>query len=277
MYKLGWFSTGRGQGSQGLLKAAQESIESGETRAEIEFVFCSREPGESEATDQFLKMAADYHLPVVTFSYQRFKSERGLTDSAPGETLPPWRLDYDREVMARLAGFIKPDLSILAGYMLIVGPEMCQRYDMLNLHPAAPDGPTGTWRQVIWQLIESKAPSTGVMMHLATPELDKGPPVTYCTFSLRGEAFDRYWEEFDKLPADSPLRHVEANPLFQQIRKHGLSREFPLIIATIGAFSQGRVEITPEKKVIDAGGRPIAAYDLSDEIDWVVGATGKPG
>ena len=58
--------------------------------------------------------------------------------------------------MNRLQGF-HPDLCVLAGYMLIVGEEMCQRYNMINLHPAAPGGPTGTWQEVIWQLIDSKA------------------------------------------------------------------------------------------------------------------------
>ncbi|GAH59253.1 unnamed protein product, partial [marine sediment metagenome] len=43
-----------------------------------------------------------------------------------------------------------------------------QRYNMVNLHPAAPGGPTGTWQEVIWQLIENKAEETGVMMHLVT-------------------------------------------------------------------------------------------------------------
>ena len=143
MYQLGWFSTGRGKGSRGLLNTVQDSIKSGELDAEIAFVFCSRERGETEATDIFLKMVEDYHLPLVTFSYQKFKSKIAATNTDQTETLPSWRLDYDREVMARLHGF-NPDLCVLAGYMLIVGKELCQKYNMLNLHPAAPGGPTGT-------------------------------------------------------------------------------------------------------------------------------------
>ena len=72
MYQLGWFSTGRGRGSRGLLKAVRDSIRSGELEAEIAFVFCSREPGESEATDLFLKTVEDYQIPLICFSYQRF-------------------------------------------------------------------------------------------------------------------------------------------------------------------------------------------------------------
>ena len=69
---------------------------------------------------------------------------------------------------------------------------------MINLHPAAPGGPAGTWQEVIWQLIGNEAEETGVMMHMVTPKLDKGPPVAYCTFQIRGEPFDRYW--FDVSP-----------------------------------------------------------------------------
>jgi len=46
---------------------------------------------------------------------------------------------------------------LLAGYMLVVGDVMCKKFDMINLHPAAPDGPAGTWQEVIWQLIKEKA------------------------------------------------------------------------------------------------------------------------
>ncbi len=271
MYRLGWFSTGRGKGSRGLLKATHDSIKSGEIEAEIAFVFCSREYGTTEATDQFLKMVEDYQIPLVTFSYQKFKSKRAIPDTSQQEALPSWRLDYDREVMARLQDF-RPDLCVLAGYMLIVDKEMCQRYNMINLHPAAPGGPRGTWQEVIWQLIENEARETGAMMHLVTPELDEGPPVTYCTFPIRGEPFDKYWEEMRKLPSDSLERHSEDLPLFELIRQYGMAGELPLIISTIKAFSQGKVKVAAGR-VVDAAGKPIKGYNLTDEINEAVKGT----
>jgi len=267
MYQLGWFSTGRGKGSRGLLKAAHDSIASGELEAEIAFVFCSREYGETEATDIFLKMVEDYHIPLVTFSYQKYKAKIGAANSGQKDALPSWRLDYDREIMARLQDF-HPDLCVLAGYMLIVGPELCQRYDMINLHPAAPGGPAGTWQEVIWKLIDSNAQETGAMMHLVTPELDKGPVVTYCTFPIRGEPFEQYWAEIKgKTVEQIKQEEGEENTLFKLIRQHGVVRELPLIISTIQAFSQGEVKITPNKQVVDAQGRPIKGYDLTEEIN----------
>ncbi len=252
----------------------QDSIESGELEAKIAFVFCSREYGETEATDIFLKMVEDYQIPLVTFSYQKFKSRVKPLEFEPEATfLPSWRLDYDREVMRRLQDF-HPDLCVLAGYMLVVGAEMCQKYDMLNLHPATPGGPTGTWQEVIWKLIESDAEQTGAMMHLVTPELDKGPVVTYCTFPIKSEPFDKHWKEVKKNPLDqSKKEQGEDNSLFKLIRQHGVARELPLIVSTIKAFSEGKVRVTADKKVVDAEGKPIIGYNLTEEINRKVHRT----
>jgi len=270
MYQLGWFSTGRDKAAGDLLEAVRSQITLGEIEAEIVFVFCSREPGESEESDAFLKQVDDYHIPLVCFSYQKFKARKDISIASQGGTLPQWRLEYDREVMNQLQGF-HPDLCVLAGYMLIVGREMCQRYNMINLHPAAPGGPTGTWQEVIWQLIETNAKQTGVMMHLVTPELDKGPPVTYCTFQIRGKPFDEYWDEIKGYSLDKIEREQgEDNRLFKLIRQHGLAREFPLITSTIQAFGEGRVKVTADRKIIDADGRPVNGYDLTDEINKAV-------
>ena len=268
MYKLGWFSTGRDKAARDLLAAVQSHIKSGEIKAEIAFVFSNREPGESGESDRLFKMVEGYNIPLICFSYEKFRDSQGKHGTHTG-TLPSWRLDYDRQVMERLKGF-HPDLCVLAGYMLIVGEEMCQRYNMINLHPAAPGGPTGTWQEVIWQLIESEAEATGVMMHLVTPELDKGPPVTYCTYSIRGEPFDRYWTEMRVKSIDEIKKEGENNPLFKIIRRHGLTREFPLIIATLKAFSQGKIGISREKQVTDAEGKPIKGYNITDEINELV-------
>ena len=270
MYQLGWFSTGRDKAARDLLKAVNSSIRQSEIKAEIAFVFSNREPSESEESNLFFKLVEDYHIPLICFSYQKFKASKGALITGQTGTLPLWRLDYDREVMNRLQDF-HPDLCVLAGYMLIVGREICRRYDMINLHPAVPGGPTGTWQEVIWQLIDNKARKTGVMMHLVTPELDKGPPVTYCTFPIRGKSFDRYWDEIERHPLSEVKKgQGQNNPLFKLIRQHGLAREFPLIISTLKAFSQGKIKITAGKKVIDSAGRPVNGYNLTDEINELV-------
>jgi folate-dependent phosphoribosylglycinamide formyltransferase PurN len=268
MYRIGWFSTGRDEAARDLLTAAVNSIQKGDVKARIEFVFCSREPGESADSDVFINQAQSYGLTTVCFSYKKFKAETS-SDKSQLSGFPSWRLAYDREVMKRLIEF-QPDLCLLAGYMLIVGPEMCSRYTMINLHPALPTGPTGTWQEVIWQLMAQKAAETGVMMHMVTPELDRGPVVTFCRFSIRGAKVDPLWRQIENQEL-SEIKKMEGenHPLFKLIRTEGLKREFPLIIATMKAFSEGRVRVV-SGKVLDARGKIIAGYDLTREIDRLV-------
>lgn len=262
MYRIGWFSTGRGEGSRKLLEIVWDNIQNGELETEISFVFSNREQGEAEGSDQFIELVQQYNIPLICLSSNRFRN----TDKA--RTSDDWRKDYDREVMQLLTNF-HPDISILAGYMLIVGSEMCQKYDMINLHPAMPGGPKGTWREVIWQLINEKQQKSGVMMHLVTPELDQGPPVTYCTFPITGEPFDTYWQELEQVSLVDIKKKQGGNyPLFKLIRQHGFTRELPLVITTIKTFSKGSVKVDPIKKLItDNDGHPLAGYDLSSDIN----------
>ena len=269
MYQIGWFSSGRDEAARDLLKAAQGSIRQGEIKAKIAFVFLSCESGEAAESDLFIKQVRSYQIPLVSFSYQKFRAAQGADDKRHRDSLPEWRLDYDRQVMSRLKDF-RPDLGVLAGYMLIVGREMCSRYNMINLHPAAPGGPAGTWQEVIYQLIDEGATETGVMMHLVTPELDKGPVVTYCTFPIRGEPFDCCWQEIEgKTMAEVKVEEDENNVLFKLIRKHGLTREFPLIITTLNAFSQGKVKVI-NGRIVDHQGKPNNGYDLTGEINQLI-------
>ena len=97
-YQLSWFSTGIDKAARDLLTAVNSSIKRGEIEAEIAFVFCSREPGELEESDLFIKLVEDYHIPLVYFSYQKYKKVRGEQNPRPSEPMPLWRLDYDREV-----------------------------------------------------------------------------------------------------------------------------------------------------------------------------------
>lgn len=269
---LGWFSTGRGSTSRKLLAAANDEISLGRLDARIAVVFCNREPGEDENTDAFLEQARGYGIPLICLSSRDFRRRLGEKPVRKGESLPEWRREYDREVMRLLAPY-PFELGVLAGYMLIFCEEAASRYNLLNLHPAAPGGPKGIWQDVIWQLIEERAERAGVMMHLATAELDEGPPVTYCTYSIRGPAFEHLWGAVEALTIEEIKRNEgESNALFLEIRRHGVAREIPLVIETLRAFADGRVRIE-DKHVVDGAGRPIAGYDLTDEIERAVAPT----
>jgi len=262
MLRLGWLSTGRDQAARDLLETVWEAMGRGEVKAEIAFVFSNREPGEARESDLFFGLVKGYKIPLLTLSSSSFDISG-----------PSRRLEYDRKVMGKLRRF-KPDLLVLAGYMLILGEETCQRYPMLNLHPAAPGGPRGTWQEVIWQLIRARARASGVMMHLVTPKLDEGPPLTFCTYSLRGARFDPLWKEVEKLPWEEVRARGEDLPLFQEIREEGLKREFPLIVATLRALGEGRVKVEGGR-VLDRQNRPIPGQNLTAEIEKAL--AGKPG
>ena len=269
MLRIGWFSTGRGEGSRRLLTAAVEAIRRGDLDAEIAFVFSNRERGEAQPTDQFFDLVTSYGIPLVTLSYSRYRRENKLPVIRAGEPLLPWRRDYDREV-ARLIEPYPFDLGMLAGFMLIFTDVVCERWPILNLHPAAPGGPIGMWQEVIWELIESRAEKSGVMIFRATPEVDRGPTVTYCTYPLRGPALDPLWRAIEGRPvAELKAAEGEESPLFKEIRRQGAARELPLVVATLRAFTDGRLRFR-EGRVDSAGGELTAGYDLTQEIEAAV-------
>ena len=243
-----------------MLRLAQEGIATGDLPAVIEFVFQNRERGEAEGSDLFQDLVHSYQIPLVALSSQRFRKERGARAFAEV------RLEFDQEVMHLLENY-HPDLCVLAGYMLILGPELDRRFTSINLHPALPQGPTGAWQQVIWQLIEQRATETGAMIHLCTDDLDRGPAISYHSFSLTGPTFDTLWQQVQGRTIDElKTSEGEELPLFQRIRAEGLRREPHLLLETIRAFSQETIRIV-DRKVTDATGKPMSGYHLNEKIE----------
>jgi phosphoribosylglycinamide formyltransferase-1 len=265
--RIGWFSTGRGQGSRDLLTAAVRAIEAGRLDAEIAFVFCNRERGEHEATDGFLDLVESFDIPVIALSSRQFRRDRGGALSEPDAPLPEWRTDYDREI-AKLLETHPFDVGMLAGYMLIFTPEMAARHAFLNLHPAEPAGPIGTWQNVIWELIDARAERSGIMIHLATDELDRGPVVSYCIYQLHDAQIEKHWSEI----AERSVAELQDDPgedlaLFREIRSRGAARELPFVIETLRAFAAGRLKIEGGQ-VLDGNGSPLqGGLDLTSEVE----------
>ncbi len=265
MFRLGWFSTGRDEAARKLLKVVWDRIAEGFIPAEMAYVFVSRRPGESRESDLFFELCEKLGLKTYYLSAKEF--EPGLRQ----KDRERWRTLY-HQALYDLISREKTDLVVLAGYMWVVSADLCQRLPMINLHPALPGGPQGTWQEVIWQLLEKGATETGVMMHLVTPELDRGPAVTFCRFPIRGPKFDPLWQAFEEKLAQKGLQAIqqeegEKEPLFALIREEGIKRELPLIVYTIKAFAEGEVKLAGEK-LLDAQGRPLPGpYDLSERIE----------
>ncbi len=254
MYEIGWFSSGRDAAARELLLSVHTALKESGLPAHIHFVFSNRVPGEAAESDEFFNLVKDLGLELVCFSSARFEPHRRNKGKHDPEAMTMWREDYDREVLRQLAPY-QPRLTVLAGYMLIVSSILCDFYDMINLHPAKPGGPEGTWQEVIWRLIGQAAKESGVMIHLVTPVLDAGPPVTYCNFPIRGEGFDDLWSALDEDLKHRKLDAIKAGenqPLFAKIRQQGVRCELPLLKKTVLEFAKGDLQLK-EGKVFRQG------------------------
>jgi phosphoribosylglycinamide formyltransferase-1 len=264
LYRLGWFSTGRDEAAIELLQIVMEHISKGMIPAEIRYVFCNRERGESPESDRFIRFVESLKIRLLLFSSRDFFPILREQDKKA------WRNSYHLEIARRLQD-VPVDTIVLAGYMLIVSPSFSESLPIINLHPAAPKGPKGTWQEVIWTLLQKRASETGVMMHLVTKDLDEGPPITFVTFPIKGGEFNRLWDDWDKKLKQRSFQQLvrekgESNPLFNEIRRQGVRRELPLIVMTLKALSENRVRIENGKVYNDKGKR-IEGICLNDEVE----------
>jgi phosphoribosylglycinamide formyltransferase-1 len=274
---IGWFSTGRDEAAIWLLQETLNAVRKGFLPIDIAFVFCSREEGDAPESDAFLAFVRRQGLPLVSFSSRRFLPDLWRRGKAGDEgALKEWRHRY-HEAVAQL---LRPHLervpfSLLAGYMLIVSDEFCERYTLLNLHPALPNGPKGTWQEVIWQLIRQRANEAGAQIHIVTPELDSGPPVSFVRIPIQTPDLRPLWEALDEKLRAQPLeaiitREGESEPLFAEIRRRELAREVPLIHLTLKKLAEG--DITLQGKTVLRHGTPMPnGVDLTDEVEAMLG------
>ncbi|MFW6055948.1 MAG: phosphoribosylglycinamide formyltransferase [Chloroflexota bacterium] len=245
MLRLGWMSTGRGPTSLALLRAVCEDIDAGNLDARISFVLTNRGPGEASQSDIFQEFVRSRGLPLVSESSRKFRQSYSGDD---------WRTAFDRTMSDRIQRY-DFDLIFLAGYMLIVSDFFCTRYLLLNLHPALPGGPTGTWQEVMDELARTGARQAGAMIHIVTPELDRGPTASYFAFSLEVEPFKSLREAGD------------TAALAATIREHEVRREFPLILSTLRALARGTIVVS-HRRVYDPEGTLLPhGRDLTDVVD----------
>jgi phosphoribosylglycinamide formyltransferase-1 len=119
------------------------------------------------------------------------------------------------------------------------------------------------------------------MMHIVTPELDKGPRLTYCMFPIRDAAIDPLWVDYEqKLRQYRSMAQIikeegEANPLFKEIRRRGAIRELPLIVQTLKALSEGVIAIQ-DKQVVVGNKVCHKPYSLTEAIEAFIKANPSP-
>jgi len=242
--RIGWFSTGRGEGSYGLLQSALNALDSGDLSAEIAFVFVNRVKGQTKRTDRFLELVESRGIPLVTLSSRDFRRSH---DNRPWSEL---REEFDRAAIELLQPH-SADIAVHAGYMLIA-PLLCSEYLTLNLHPALPGGTIGMWQQAVWDVITECLDETGVMIHVSTEEVDEGPVLSTTKFSVKGDEFSPMWNELSQTDLTTIKEDIgEDLPLFKAIREAGLLRERPLLIETLKAVASGRIDPAGTGEITD--------------------------
>jgi phosphoribosylglycinamide formyltransferase-1 len=199
--------------------------------------------------------------------------KKGLAEGASAvdasPTLEKWRDLFGEEVMKRVSPD-PVDIVVMAGYMLIIGAPELRGLDIVNIHPALPWGPRGTWQEVIHQLIEENADEQGIMVHLVTQELDRGPVISYCRFPIRGDGWDHLWEQWKKEIGPNRSRDDRENhPLFRKIRTVGEIRELPLLSGAIRELAFGNIVIR-DKKIWAEGQLQEQGIDLTQKIEEIV-------
>ena len=223
-----------------LAQRIQEAIAQGQVPGtQIVGVFCNRYRGENTETDRFLDWCDEHHLLAVCVSSRQLRKER------PAD----WRTELGREARLQLAG-LHGDLHLLIGYILWVDDETCERQLLINLHPALPGGPVGTWQEVIRQLVSRETHQTGATMQLVKAGVenrDDGVPVTFCRFS------------------------IAKGMSYAQIRRQGYLREPFLLIETIKAFAGGEIRIDGRRVIGSSGEVLSGGYDMTPSINELVG------
>ena len=238
-----------------MFTAVLDAINSGALAAKFEFVFVSRERRQTAPTDSFLDLVEANDIPLVTLSSLKFRRANG---NVPWDQL---RDEFDRAILSKLARF-SPDISVMAGFMLFT-PGVSRQLLCLNQHPALPGGTIGKWQDAIWDVIESDEEQHGSMVHIATPELDRGPVATFCRFPIRGPSFTPKWEEAKNQNIPSLRRAGDENlPLFTAIREAGLKRERPLVVETLKAVANREVDLNAI-----ADGASVAPIDMTDRVE----------
>jgi phosphoribosylglycinamide formyltransferase 1 len=244
MKRIGWFTTARGPGSFNLFKTMMDSIKDGKIDAEISFVFINREVKGNQYRMKLIHMAEEAGIPVILLPSDGFEPELKEKD------LPAWRDAYGKAMREQISKY-PMDFGALAGYMLILDPETCRRYTIINLHPALPDTYKGTWEEIVTQVVENRDVRYGATVHICTPNLDRGQTLCYDSFLV------------SKVKSQNATKEEQI----KQVRAEELKREAHLLIGAIKMIVDGEIEIRDGKAIYRSNDRSAKTLCLAEKID----------
>jgi folate-dependent phosphoribosylglycinamide formyltransferase PurN len=218
--RTAWLSSGEDDQAIRLFEGIYNQIVGGGLPLELCCAFCNHDPGQTQESGRFHAAVRKTEVPLLTISSASYRAQF----SGAGE----WRVAFDRAVVSELTPF-HPELVVFAGYMLIASEVLYEAFPVINLHPALPGGPIGKYAIVLKKLVEQRSAEAGVMMHRVTKHIDRGPALTYCSFSLEG-----VW-------SDSIVDPTVAS---SRIRTYQLQRELPLLAETLRLIGTGVISPT---------------------------------
>ncbi len=251
MLKICWFTTGRDEEALILLKDACDALDRKIIDGMISVLFINREKGESLPSDEIFAYAGERNIPIEALSSKRFLKELGLT-------LNEGRPAFDRAVKSKIKGY-DFDVIFLAGYMLVLTPELVDSFLMLNLHPSLPGGYKGKWEDVINGTIDDGRRDFGAMIHVVSSVLDEGAPLTYVKLELSGPGID------DLYAKAAGGEESAKKELFTIMRREEFAIERPLITKTLSLLSRGIVEIRYGSVRFE--GKPVeGGIDITGEV-----------
>jgi len=285
-YRLGILTSLYDDYAVELLRKIDRAVATGFIAAEVPFILCNRGRGHSQEVDR--RIAAVERLEhigdLILFPSKDFRPELRAHDR------PRWRLLHDREVM-RLLPEAHSYLNV--GYMQLIGEEMFERLEIVNLHPALPHlGPVGPWPKVMEEQAERPLPyllalgpeerrealpgimeiswnRAGGMLHLVGEEPDRGPVISWYEFSLTSPILDGLWLRAVEELQDKGLEDLKATELWRElvgeIRREQFKGEEPLILLTYHRLSRGEWELR-DRRLWIAGRELPGGFCLNREV-----------
>lgn len=157
-------------GSGSNLQALIDAVQLGELQASIVAVISDRREAGA------LRRATQAGIPAVPVPLLDRRSAAARTE-------------FEQRLANEIAAYA-PDLLVLAGWMLILGQPVLERYQgrVINVHPALlPDGPEDEIESscglvpvlrgahAVRDALQHGLPLTGATVHVVTPVVDTGP------------------------------------------------------------------------------------------------------
>ncbi|UCE18854.1 MAG: phosphoribosylglycinamide formyltransferase [Gemmatimonadota bacterium] len=162
---LGVLASGRGSNLQSIIDATER----GEVDAEVRIVISNNSKAYA------LERARNHNIAAVHLSHKQFESGDAFDDALIE--------------MLKKHGV---ELVVLAGYMKLISPKVCEayRHRILNIHPALlPSfGGKGMYGMHVHEaVIESGAKISGLTVHIVDEQYDHGPIVLQKTVPVRDD------------------------------------------------------------------------------------------